>query len=482
MTLSSWVVVLLVWQPPSADALKDAAGLIKKLMQIRNIPFFLVLVSCLVPLIGAFLNVNVFRTQFILSAIALSLVFVQTRKLYVINNAWMIFAACTLLFLVAFQIVTGRGYIIIATGGLVLILAFVYCSLFLNGTGCDVEEIIDNTSFVYKFLTIGITIEAIVILFGFQSQLALIIGKSYISHNSAELFNYLGFQVTGLNSILLANQIAGMLSLFSTIWFLGIAKVATNNNIVKNSRYWAALSILNYIFASNGLSTLLLVIAIGIYALIVEKQHRKLYAFAMCLFLFGLYLLVDRGMLLGKIFNYQFAITQADKLIFSKYTAIGESDSLPGLEYYRVSFFSPLIYWNSEGIIDKVFGLLGQEFLAERSAMASECGICVGLVTTGLVWIIVFCGAVLGICLPGLKAIDDCSEFLPWLVLRQVNSVITILWGLSSIHYTYAFTNSGGVALFAMHLAIAAYSHNRLVKLKFKSISLESSQNSTAHS
>jgi hypothetical protein len=196
-------------------------------------------------------------------------------------------AAPTLHFLIAIHESMGHGLVILAVGGYVLIFTLVFFTLFSTGAGSSLISIIRGISSLYKFFLTGMLIEAVIILLGWQPQLVSIFsaanGPGYKDYNSADVLRYLGFfkDAGGLNSVLLGSQIAGMLSLFATIWFAGIWKLKVGGRAIGRSGFWFKLSILVFLITVNALNFLLLVLAGAIYTFYFSKKNRVILA---CLF------------------------------------------------------------------------------------------------------------------------------------------------------------------------------------------------------
>jgi hypothetical protein len=61
-------------------------------------------------------------------------------------------------------------------------------------------------------------------------------------------------------------------------------------------------------------------------------------------------------------------------------------------------------------------------------------------------------------CIPALKKVEIGSkDWQLWSMLGAINALITLLWLTSTIHYNQAFSNPGGMTIFALHFAATLY-------------------------
>jgi len=360
----------------------------------------------------------------------------------------------------------GKSYVIITDGGAIIFMTLSYIALLSNRSiKWSAKEIAHKVSFIYKTIAIAMAVEIMIIIFGLQGQLAAIFGSKYIIHNATDFFKFLGFnKATGLNSLFFGNQIAAMLSVFSLVWFLGMTYRDSKKAFYKNP--FVLLAFINLLFSLNGLGVLLIFLFFIVLFFIFVKYYWKSLFSTLGLFLSVIFYCIDKNIILSKIFDSQIVISSNDKILLSKYTFIPQNNILPGVVYYYECFISPIKYWFSLNLIDKLFGKGFPYFLSEQNLFTGECGTCVALIASGLIWWIIFFGSVLFACLPGLRIIKSYSKSFSWLEVRQLNAVLTILWAGSTIHYTSAFTNSGAMAMFSMHMSLVIYSHYRLVRVK----------------
>ena len=104
------------------------------------------------------------------------------------------------------------------------------------------------------------------------------------------------------------------------------------------------------------------------------------------------------------------------------------------------------------------FFLDGNEYVSGDFGFATDV-----LLKTGLVWSVIFVVAVVLLCIPARRPHQRPTSELDdiWANLRAINAVIAIGMLLSTIHYNQALANPGGIPLFGLHLALAAYCDSR---------------------
>lgn len=437
-------------------------------MKIGNIPFFIVFLSSLFPLLGALLNFNIYHLPAGLIA-SIGLILISQRKLVVKKNILTTVVAPTFLILLVIQVITGRGFVILGVGGYVLIFALIFFVLFTTETGSSLQSMVHGISFLYKFFLIGMLIEAALIMLGLQPQLVSILTSNnspgYKDYNSADVLRYFGLMQNagGLNSVLLGSQISGMLSLFSAIWFVGIRKFRAKELVVDYSKFWIVLSCLVFLITVNGLNFLLLTLAGSAYLLFSVKINRVKVACLLGLSIAGLYLLIVNDLVFSRILNENLIHLQpSDIEISRKYGILDEVQALTTKDYYIYQFSSPIRNWFAEGWVNKLFGVGAQYFLNDDNFIAGDFGFGVGMLSSGALWISIFSLAVIGSCLPALKGPKlGSNEGRSWSVLGAMNALITLLWLASTIHYNQAFANPGGMTLFALHFAATLYCRYR---------------------
>lgn len=438
-------------------------------MKIGALPFWLVLISALMPMICSLAGAYSYHLPAYLVLGVGSLITISARNDFRIAFCrqlnWAIVLMALLLML---QVLTGRGFVILGAGGYVLIFALFFYNLFLTGN-VSLATVTRGISLLYKFFIIGLIIETLLIICGQQPLLSAIFNSSnapgYKDYNQADVLRMLGlFQdMGGPNSVLLGSQIAGMLSLFAVIWFFFVMKSESEQKITSHPSLWLVLSLAMLLVTVNGTVFVMVALAITIDRLFIRKQQRVALLVSMSLLFLGLYALVSQGYLFKRIFSDELALTAYQLQMFIPYGLDQKLKEATVFDYYVFSFLSPVYLWLSAGWIDKFLGVGASFFLNDQVYIGGDFGFAADvLLKSGLVWAITFLTTILVICSSSLKLITTGTKDLQsWSGLGSVNALISLLWLFSTVHYNQAMQNPGGVMLFAMHLALVMYCHRR---------------------
>lgn len=436
-------------------------------MKVNSLPFSLVFLSSLMPMVGAFLDISVFHIPAALVLGALALTPGATRNYFTANNIWINRVIVLLAFLLIIQILTVRGFVILSTGGYVLTFAVAFYGLLLTETGIEPKTIVRGISLIYKFFIVCMIIELFITMLGGQSLLYELfyseVVPGYKVNNGADIPRLLGlFQdAGGLNSVLLGSQIAGMLSLFATIWFMVIGKSRIKMVMKEPSRLWILLSFVMLLVTINGTVLLLFIVANIIYGLFINRKHRVLFFCIIGLLLVVLYWLISTGYLFARIANDVDYIRLDPDTIESLSNSgfLFEAQNMTPLDYYIFEFYTPIRLFMSADWADILIGVGAQYLRTTSNYQSGDFGFGASLLASGLVWMAAFVAIVFAICIPALRvAASESNERQQlWAVLGSVNGLITLLWLLSTVHYNQAFVNPGGSMLFGLHLALTMY-------------------------
>jgi len=441
-------------------------------MKIYNLPFFIVTLSSILPLIGASLNVNVYHIPFLISVAAICLVIAKKQEFVFRKNILTTRIVPVLFLIIVLQVATGRGFVTLAVGGYVIIFATIFYEFFSNGKLNAPVILVRGISSIYKILLVGMLLELLVISMGFQHNLTSIFSAThspgYKNYNSADVLRWFGVfkDIGGLNSILLGSQIAGMLSLFSTIWFFSVSRLKWEG--IKQSRVkkWMYLSIFLYIVTTNGMNLLLLFIALAVYVWWVSKR-KKLHLFLLVAGFVILGFLIENGYLLSRVFNTNIVHLQAaDIASAAKVGLLNEMAEMSTRGYYVLQFASPIIEWLKQDWVNKLIGVGKSFFLNEENDIAGDFGFGIGMLSAGMLWAVIFSSAVIIKCTQAIKITGKrWNKGQEWSALAMINAMITFLWLASTIHYNQAFANVGGMVIFALHFAVMLFCSDRYLKL-----------------
>ena len=160
-------------------------------------------------------------------------------------------------------------------GGNLFLVSFIFLQ-FLYNRKPELKNIIKGISYIYAFLVFILFIELIIVISGGQIMLAQML-PIYKTYNPSEVLNRYGFG--GLNSMLGGSQIAGMVSLFSLLWFLVLYRDYVHFKVIGKGAllFLIVLSGILYFITMTGTTTLLAVIAFLMYTrYYLKKQILKL--------------------------------------------------------------------------------------------------------------------------------------------------------------------------------------------------------------
>lgn len=438
-------------------------------IKISSLPFGLVFIAALIPMVGSLVDIYAYHLPAYLALGVLFLIVISDlndlRVVFYRQLHWVMVLMALLLML---QVLTGRGFVILGAGGYVLIFALLFYNLLLTG-GASISTVVRGIGSLYKFLIVSLIVETLLIVFGLQPLLAEIFNSSnapgYKTYNQADVLRMLGFfqDVGGPNSPLLGSQIAGMLSLFAVIWFFFIKKIEWVQRVTRYPGLWFFLSLAMLLVTVNGMVFLMVILAIMIDRFFIRKKHRVALLVSMSLLFIGLYSLISQGYLFKRIFSDELALTAYQLQMFAAYGLTQELKDVTVVGYYIFSFLSPVYLWLSAGWIDKLLGVGASFFLNDQVYIAGDFGFAADvLLKSGLVWAVAFLVTVLAICSFSLKlAVTGSKELKLWSGLGSINALISLLWLFSTVHYNQAMQNPGGIMIFALHLAVVMYCHNR---------------------
>jgi hypothetical protein len=440
-------------------------------MKIAGIPFLMVFLLALTPMAGSFLDVPTYHVPPMLAVWAL--IFATTLTHDGFSNAFherLTWVVLIMLALLIIQVAMGRGFVILSAGGAVLIFALVFHSLFSSGHGISANTIVSGIGLLYKFFIVGMMIELAAIILGAQPLLGGLFSSEntpgYKMYNPADLPRLFGAfkDVGGINSILLGSQIAGMLSLFAAIWFVGIRQGKSQGAATDLSGFWVFSSCCLLLISINGTVLLLAILAAIIYRFYIRPKRVILSLTVMSLIFAGLYFLVAQGFLLARIFSDEVALYGAGADFLSKQGLSPVADKFTVLDYYYYSFLNPVYFWLSLDGLNKLIGVGAQFFLNDEVFIAGDFGFATDvLLKAGGVWAVVFVFTVFAICFSALRwRTNGSDEQRLWSGIGSISALIALLLLFSTVHYNQALGNPGGIALFALHLALAMYCRSRL--------------------
>lgn len=442
-------------------------------MKIGSLSFGLVFMSALIPMVSSLVGVNGYHLPVFLALAALFINIISNPHSFrFVLHRQLNWAIVLMFLLLIIQVITGRGFVILGAGGYIVILTLVFYNLIFIGNTTE-SLIVRWLNLIFKFFIVGLIVEILLIGFGKQQLLVEIFnssmsssGNRYKNYNPADILRMFGLfqEVGGANSILLGSQIAGMLSLFSAVWFAFVKKNELAQRTTSYSSLWFFLSLAMLLATVNGMVFLMTILAIMVYLLFVRAKQRAAVLVSISLVLLLLYILISQGYLFNRIFSADPALTAHQLQVYVPYGLDRELEGASVLDYYVFCFFNPVSLWLSVGWIDKLLGVGAPFFLSKQVYITGDFGFATDvLLKSGLVWAIAFLVTVLVICFSALKLLaTGPKELQLWAGLGATNALISLLWLFSTVHYNQAMQNPAGNALFALHLALVLYCRHRV--------------------
>jgi len=429
----------------------------------RKLPFYIVLISSLLPLVAAY-NDSKILTQ--IPALFALIIFLFFHLLTSFNNFKfsrnIYFVGGVVIFYCTISII--RSGEIASFGSIgVIVLSIVFFSMLDSGNS-SLKTLVRQVSIIYTLHILYIYFEITARISGYDylfidffgvpssssPQVAITYFKDY---NSAALLRYFGFSINGANSLLLGSQSASMLVLFSVIWFSKIFKGNFFDKSIRFSRSLLICSLFLYPFVATMTLNFVFIMLFSLFFLFRNKRVK----ISIISFFLLIILLPFGKSILGLItFRVQ---------------------SLSDLEQYTGLFTYLLFDFMDLGWVDKIFGL-GKYDLSELGiTQYTSDGFPLGSGDFGFGHILNSAGLILSL----LVVFSLITIFLkvwalvnkskinvllddPWVGFMSINLIIMFGYFLSLSHYTTAI-EFGGRELFAFHIALTLLSIKRVRSL-----------------
>jgi hypothetical protein len=472
-------VVTPIFFPHAKRFLWNTIACVKKTLACKaGLVFKLVLISIFLPSIGALINFNIYHLPIFIGSFTILLMYAIHSNLRPLRILGILEISTFILFaLLIIQILTNKGFGILSAGGYVVLMIIIFLGI-LNNQAPNAETIIRWISLLFQLLLIGIGIELIFILTGRQSVLTGLfyseVTTHYKNYNPADFMRFIGLASDsgGPNSILLGSQIAGMVCLFSTLWFFFIRYLPNYCQNRKVIHFWLGVSIIFLLATMNGTAGLLTLLGFLIPYFLSKSKMQKINAFIfILLFLTTLVFLISQGYIFERIFSSEPASFSRETLdIFKRSGLEIETKDISVIDFYLFIFFRPVDIWLNSDIFSQIFGSGNELFLNEDLYIGGDFGFgSEVLLKSGLLWAFTFTWVVLSICFSALFLPYKCQMVgNVWVGLSKINALIGFLWFTSLIHYTPAIQNAGGYSLFALSLALVIYCKYRALNFSSK--------------
>lgn len=440
-------------------------------MEIRKLlPLFMIL-GMIAPMLGALLDVSIYHFPFLLVLFFCGLIFIKTPSKNLFLARELVVAIVSLYLILGCQIITGRGFVILSGGGyVVLTTGFFY--IVLCHSEIKIYELVNLYSGFYLVIIIFLLIEFLLLSFGYQPYLVKILSSGvspgYKNYNPADFLQKIGLfakteyerEIGGLNSIFLGSQIAGMLSLFSLIWFTYVHKIyASHIKKIYSSKVILIICFFLLLITFNATVSLLTLISIYLYNNYIKKYNRIVKNIALLIMILVLSLLITEGILFKRIISDSFKMQGLEIEFYKNFDLYDRVINMSRLEYYAWTFFQPVELWMSRSYIDKFLGVGKLILLEERTYLSGDFGFGADvLFKCGLIWTVIFILFNFEIIFKAFKSckVVDLND-LNWSSLGAISGLIAFLWLSSTIHYAQAFQNVGAIIFYSINIATALF-------------------------
>ena len=433
---------------------------------LTHIPFLIVLISIFFPVFGGLLGINVVHAPTIVLVASIILLIYKQKKIVFYNN-FESYLCFFIIIVLVMHLILGMGAAILSMGGYVVIYAFTFYLLLRNLKSITPYHFLSQVSIIFKIIIMSMFLEIVLILLGYQYNLELLI-TGYKDYNGAEILRYFGFWsfYGGLNSMLIGSQIAGMISLFSTIWFINARFCHKEKYSNKTNLLWIILSLLLLIITINVTNSILLLSAIFIFIFSQLRKYRITLSFILISSAtYFLYLSVKNGYLFHRVFNNRQVNLWQSADFYNYYGILHEVIHLTTIEYYVYVFTAPLRVLLSENLFNQLFGV-GNFYANTQVFIGGDFAYGSAILFSGIIFVSLFTIYILLLLFKNINIKKYNSlEQRAWVFIGFSSALISFLFLLSTIHYGQAFTNSGVTVIFSFLIAIANYSRYRFNSL-----------------
>jgi hypothetical protein len=441
------------------------------MIRINNLPFILIIISFSFP---QFLSPIIswqrtFHAPLILSAMFLIIYLIKNKKTILYKGNKQFYRILFLQFiLLLFQVLTGRGFVLMGAGLNLFLLVFIFLQFFYIGK-LETKTIFLGISLLYSFLLLFLFVEFIITILGGQTLLDQLL-PIYKTYNPSELFQRFG--IGGLNSILGGSQIAGMISLFSFFWFFILYYEYSHFKVIRKELLFLLilLSVFLYLITMTGTTTLLAVMAFVLFVKYYLKSNtaKTLYLALFAILMSVSTLLFYNGLLFERFFTEkEFTLVPAAKAMLSDLVSSGNtifnSMTLDVYSYYAFHLTNTFYLWLWQDWDNFLFGL-GVKHIELDIFTGSDNGFLFSvLLKCGLFGTILLLVGIWVACYKPLKIIVKTKNGLinNWSRLSVIFSIYSVLFLSSTIHYYQALENPGVYPLFAISISLSIYCNQK---------------------
>ena len=411
-----------------------------------KLPFVIVLTATTLPWVAAYFDAK-WITYIPISLALLAYFIYETNKRSRIfqSSPGFIFVFSIIFISVLWQLINGLG---LGSGGTIIIftLTFIYLNFFNSkNNGISTIDLTRQIFIIYALHVIFILFELCFRLTGFTDVIVSLVGNAtevnkYKMYNKAVFLQAIGFtDMTGLGGLLLGSQSASQVSLFAIFIFAPFYRANFFHKNYKTTYFWFIASIIAFLVSITMTASLIALILFFLLVFYLPNSKLRNVTFQLALISILVMLYIPISKLL--FFNIK---NQLDYLI-----------------YYE-SFYRSIDAFSNLNPIDQFFGLgkYADDVLSVKMGALgtiSDFGIGALLNQAGILLMGVAVFLLIKIFIQVQRSVARLMKLsfnrTPWIWLATVNSLLTLGWGLSLIHYTPA-VELGGRELFAFHLAV----------------------------
>lgn len=210
-------------------------------------------------------------------------------------------------------------------------------------------------------------------------------------------------------------------------------------------------------FFGSASVTIFLLSALAMFVIACWYRSFRLWAILILGGSIVLFLMFENDLLITRVFNLRPVNLSSRELVhFDKLGILNEVLSMNTLQYYMFHLSNPFFVWASLPIDQMLLGVGRSVFVLPGKYVSGESAIGIALLSSGLIWILLFLMAMAPILLPKLldPLFRDRKHFIcNW--LDPVSSLLALIFLMSGLHYGHVFYSFGAMAIFACHSAIA---------------------------
>lgn len=422
----------------------------KKKTNIIN--FFTLSILCL-PIACSLLGIKSMELHLGVSLLCLYLILIQKKSVQIFLPKKLLLIFIVFITLLTLQVVSGRGFVILAAGGYVFIICLIFIQV-LCKTQSSQYFLVVIVNKALAFLLLLLAAELGCVLLDYQSCLIECI-PDYKRKVSADFFAFMPLLAgaSGLNSILLGSQSAGMISVLGIIWFSGYQKKEKQKVFHLSKTFWLTLSYILFILTIGLTSTFLFIL--GVLTRYMGSFKKFFLCFAIALLSIVFLIIFESKIKLFQRYSDNDFVSQTElENIKNNFGYMGPliTRQHATLIYFSASYFS----WLKIKPLDKLIGVGKQPFINGDYTLGGDCAFLTGvLLKTGLIWTLTFISFIfLSLYKLRRTPISIMNHGALFHLNKKLFAMILILF-CSLVHYGPAIESIGFTYLFGIFLSFA---------------------------